>query len=76
MNRKAGNGDSARKALGISQHTPPAPNLFTGPGVAVNAWQTPESQRYRKPLCSGTCNPFIQLYMFIFWFFCITCLLF
>lgn len=51
MNRKAGNGDSARKALGISQHTPPAPVLFTGLGVAVNAWQTPESQRCRKPLC-------------------------
>lgn len=51
MNRKAGNGDSARKALRISQHTLAAPNLFTGPGVAVNAWQTPKSQRCRKPRC-------------------------
>lgn len=27
-------------------------------------------------LCSGTCNPFIHLYTFFFWLFCVTCFLF
>lgn len=50
---KVGNSDSAHKAPRISQHTPSTPNLFTRPGVAVNTWQTPKSQRCRKLLCQG-----------------------
>lgn len=51
--KKVGNSDSAHKAARISQHAPSPPNLFTRPGVAVNTWQTPKSQRCRKLLCQG-----------------------
>lgn len=78
MNDKAGKGDSARTALRISQHTPAAPNLFTGPGVAVNAWQTPKSQRCRKPRCvvehvihlfTCTCWSFVSFVSLVFFLY-------
>lgn len=48
-------------------------NLLPHLGVAINTWQTPTIPEVQKATLSrGTCNPFIQSHMLIFWSLCAT----
>lgn len=71
---KVGNSDCARKAAGISQHAPSPLDLFTVSRRGSQHLANSKIQEVQKAtLSGGTCNPFIQPYVFIFWILCVTC---